>query len=292
MRFSFYPGCSMEATALGYLKSMEATIKALDVELEEIPDWNCCGASVASGVIGDFAQQAMTARNLAMAESKGLDILVACSSCYMNMGGTNKKFLEDENFAKRANEALAAGGIKYSGTLKVRQIVDILVNEVGLDAIKKRVKRPLKGLKVAGYVGCQTVRSIPWDYDNPERPVLLDKIIEALGATAVPFPKKASCCGSSHSIAQTEIVLEACKSIIDSALENEAMLMITPCPMCQMNVDSFQPMINKAYKTDYKMPILYLTQLMAVAFDLPKNEQALSYCITSPYEALAKIGIK
>ncbi len=290
MRFSVYPGCSMEATALSYLKSMNAVMKVLDVQLEEIPDWNCCGASVASGVVGEFPQQVMTARNLALAEKNGLDILVGCSSCYMNMGLTNKRFQEDAHFAEKANKALAAGGLHYNGTLKVRQIVDALVNDVGLDTIQGKVKRPLKGLKVAGYVGCQTVRALPWEYDNPERPVLLDQLVEALGATAVPFPLKASCCGSSNSIAQTEIVLEYSKAILDSALENQAQLMVTPCPMCQMNLDCFQTMINKEYKTTYKMPILFITQLMAIAFDLPAADQALKYCINSPQEALGAVA--
>ncbi|GBF34493.1 CoB--CoM heterodisulfide reductase subunit B [Desulfocucumis palustris] len=291
MRYSVYPGCSLEATALSYMKSLEPVAEALGMHLEEIPDWNCCGASVASGVVGDFAQQVMTARNLALAEEKGLDILVACSSCYMNMGLTNKRFKDDAHFAKLANEALAVGGLKYNGTLRVRQIVDALVNDIGLDKIKARVKRPLTGLKVAGYVGCQTVRALPWEYDDPERPVLLDQLVEALGATAVPFPMKARCCGSSHAIAQTEIVLDCSREILESARSNGASMMVTPCPMCQLNIDAYQGMINKTYNTNYAIPTLFITQLMAIAFDLPPEASALKYCIVSPYEALAPLGV-
>ena len=290
MRYSVYTGCSMEGNAISYLKSMEAVAEALDIHLEEIPDWNCCGATVASGVVGNFTQQVMTLRNFALVEDKGLDILVGCSSCYMNLGLANKHFKEDPHFAGMANEALAAGGLKYNGTLNVRQIVDVLINDVGLDKIKARVKRPLTGLKVAGYMGCQTVRALPWEYDDPERPVLLDRLIEALGATAVPFPMKARCCGSSHAIAQPEIVLDYSKEILESAASNGAVMLVTPCPMCQLNIDAYQGMINKAYKTNFSLPILFITQLMAVAFDLPPANAALEYCIVSPYEVLAPLG--
>ncbi len=291
MRYSIYPGCTMEGPALFFLKATEAVAEALGMHLDEIPDWNCCGASEVAGVVGEFTQQVMTARNLAIAEAKGQDVLVACSSCYMNMGLTNKHFKDDPHFAQMANEALAAGGLKYNGTLKVRQIVDILVNDIGLDKIKARVKKPLTGLKVAGYVGCQTVRALPWEYDDPERPVLLDQLIEALGATAVPFPMKARCCGSSHAIAQTEIVLDHSKEIIESAAANGASMLVTNCPMCQMNLDAFRGMINQAHKTNLTLPILFFTQLMAIAFDLPPAVAGLKHCVVSPYEALAPLGV-
>lgn len=291
MRYSTYPGCSMEGGAIPYIKSIDAVAEALEVHLEEIPDWNCCGATIASGVVGDFTQQVMTARNLAIAEEKGLDIMVACSSCYMNLAVVNNRFKEDAHFSNLANEALAAGGLKYNGTLRVRQILDIMVNDIGPDRIRARVKRPLTGLKVAGYVGCQTVRSVPWDYDDPENPSFLDKIIEALGATPVPFPMKARCCGSSHNLPQTEVMLDCSKEILESARVNEAQLIATPCPMCQFNLDAFQVKVNQRHNTKYALPTLFFTQLMAIAFDLPPAAWALKYCIVSPFEALAPLGV-
>ncbi len=291
MRYSVYPGCSMEGPALFYLKATEAVAEALGVHLEEIPDWNCCGAAEVSGVVGEFTQQVMTARNLAIAEAKGQDVLVACSSCYMNMALTNKRFKEDPHFAQMANEALAAGGLKYNGTLRVRQITDVLVNDVGLEKIKAMVKKPLTGLKVAGYVGCQTVRALPWEYDDPERPVLLDQLIEALGATAVPFPMKARCCGGTHALAQTEIVLDRSKEILESAAANGASMLVTACPMCQMSLDAFQGMINQNHKTNFALPTLFVTQLMAIAFGLPPAVAGLKHIVVSPYEALAPLGV-
>lgn len=290
MRYSLYPGCSMEGTAVSYLKSIEAAAEALGMHLEEIPDWNCCGATVASGVVGDFTQQVMAARNLAIAEAKGQDVLVGCSSCYYSLALTNKRFQEDEHFRNLANEALGAAGLKYNGTLRVRFILEVMMNDVGLDKIRSMVKKPLTGLKVAGYVGCQTVRSVPWEYDDPENPVFFDKLIEALGATAVPFPLKARCCGSSQAVAAPEIVVDKCKELMDSAIAGGAEMMATPCPMCQMNLDVYQSMVNKVHNANYNMPILFFTQLMAIAFDLPPAASALKYCVVSPFESLARYG--
>ncbi|MFZ5631909.1 MAG: CoB--CoM heterodisulfide reductase iron-sulfur subunit B family protein [Bacillota bacterium] len=292
MRYSFYPGCSMEGAAVPYLKSFEAVADALYMGLEEIPDWSCCGATVASGVVGDYPAQVLAARNLALAEPKRFDVIVPCSSCYMNLALANKKFQEDKHFRAMANEALRSAGLKYKGTLKVRQIIEVLVNDVGLDKIRSMVRKPLTGLRVAGYVGCQTPRVLPWSFDDPEQPVFLDKIIEALGATPVKFPMKARCCGSSHSLTRPEITTESGYNIIKSALEDQAQLMVTPCPMCQMNLDAYQGMVKKHYNLETPMPVLFLTQLMAVAFDLPPATWALKYNIVSPTEVLAQFGIK
>jgi len=290
MHYSYYPGCSLEATAIAYHKSLEAVADALGMELEEIPDWNCCGATVASGVVGDFTQQVMSSRNLAVAEAKGNDVLVACSSCYLTLAVTNKRFKEDEHFRKMANEALAAGGLKYNGTLKVRQVLEVMANDIGLDKIKARVTKPLTGLKVAGYVGCQTVRAIPWDFDDPEHPVFLDRLIEALGATPVYFPMKAKCCGSSHALAQPEIVLSSCRDILSSATEGGAQIAVTPCPMCQMNMDVYQSKVNKDLGTSFSLPILFFSQLMGVAFGLPPVSLGLKHSVVSPYQVLAPFG--
>ncbi|MCL5056672.1 MAG: CoB--CoM heterodisulfide reductase iron-sulfur subunit B family protein [Actinobacteria bacterium] len=291
MRYSFYPGCEMEGAAVPYLKSFEAVAHVLGIELKEIPDWNCCGATVASGVIGDYPAQVMSARNLALAEPEGADIIVPCSSCYMNLAITNRKFKEDGHFRQMANEALGEVGLKYNGSLNVRQVIDVMVNDVTLDGIKAKVKKPLTGLRVAGYVGCQTPRVFPWEFDDPEQPVFFDKIIEAMGATPVKFPMKARCCGSSHNLTRTEIVTEACYNIITSALDDQAHIMVTPCPMCQMNLDAYQGKVKQHHKLNTSMPVLFFTQLMAIAFDLPPEAWALKHNIVSPYTALAKFGV-
>ena len=292
MRYSFYPGCSMEGSGIPYFKSTNAVAEALGMELEEIEDWNCCGATMASGVTGDYVQQVVAARNLALAEQKGLDILVSCSSCYMSLAVTNKHFKEGKHFKEMANEALAAGGLKYNGTLRVRQILDVMINDVGLDKIRARVKRPLAGLKVAGYVGCMTVRAMPWEFDDPENPVFLDRLIEALGATPVPFPMKARCCGSSQASVAPEVVVSYGKKILDSAVAGGAHLIVTPCAMCQLNLDAYQAQLNKTYNTNFSMPVLFFTQLMSLAFDLPPTAVGLNHNIVTPFHVLSRYGAK
>lgn len=293
-KYTFYPGCSNEATAKANMLSIEAVAKALDLEMEELHDWNCCGATMASGVVGDFTQQVVTARNLALAEAKakGHDVVTGCSSCYLTLAVTNKRFKEDEHFRTRANEALAAAGLQYNGTLEVRQFLEVIISDVGLDKVRQRVKKPLNGLTVAGYVGCQTVRALPYHFDDPEQPVFMDRLMEALGATAADFPMRARCCGSSHTIPQRDIVLDLGYRIFASAAAGGAQVIVTPCPMCQLNLDAYQQLVNRKYETNFNIPVLYFTQLMAVAFDLPAEATAFKYNIVSPYEALSSFGAR
>lgn len=293
MRYSLYPGCSMEAgAAVPYLKSFEAVADVLYMGIEDIPDWSCCGATMASGVVGDYPAQVLAARNLALAEPKRFDVIVPCSSCYMNLALTNKRCQEDKHFRAMVNEALRTAGLRYKGTLKVRQILEVFINDVGLDKIRSLVRRPLTGLRVAGYVGCQTPRVFPWEFDDPEQPVYFDQIIEALGATPVKFPMKARCCGSSHNLTRPEITTQSCYNIISNAQEDGAQIMVTPCPMCQMNMDAYQSMVKKNHNLQTPMPVLFFTQLMAIAFDLPPDTWALKYNIISPTEVLAQYGVK
>jgi heterodisulfide reductase subunit B len=294
MAYTFYPGCASEATGKASFISFEAVVKALDIDCHgEIPDWNCCGATLVANAIGDFAQQAIAARNLALAEKEGKDILVACSSCYLNLAWTNEKMKTDPDFKSQINEALGAGGLSYNASLQVRHLIDVLVNEIGLDKIRERTIKPLEGLKVACYSGCQTVRALRRpDFDDVEYPVMLDRLVEALGATAVPFPMAARCCGGSQQFTNPELIYDLTGKILDCAAENGADVIVTPCPMCALNTDAFQQKIAKLKNKEYNMPVLFVTQLMGVAFDLKPKDLALQYNIVSPYQKLAKYGVK
>ncbi|MEW6725861.1 CoB--CoM heterodisulfide reductase iron-sulfur subunit B family protein [Desulforudis sp. 1088] len=290
MPYSFYPGCSMEATGKAYHVSFECVNKALDLEAHEIPDWNCCGATVVANITGDFPQLAVASRNLALAEPAGHDVLIGCSSCFVNLAWANEKFKTDPKFAAKINEALSAAGLKYNGTLRVRQLIDVLVNDVGLEKIKARVVKPLTGLKVACYTGCQTVRALRRpDFDDVEYPQMLDKIVEALGATPVPFPMAARCCGGSQQFTNVQLIYELTGSVLECAAQAGADLMVTPCPMCHMNTDVYQRKINKVLGRNYDIPVLFITQLMGVAFDCKPKELGFEYNIVSPSKVLAKI---
>ncbi|HPZ42686.1 MAG TPA: CoB--CoM heterodisulfide reductase iron-sulfur subunit B family protein [Bacillota bacterium] len=286
MRYSFFPGCSLEGTAVAYYKSLVAAARALGLYLELIPDWNCCGATVAPGAAGSYTSRVLAARNLALAATRGLDVLVGCSACYLALFDANRRFQEDALFRSRANEALAEGGFSYEGNLRVRQVLEVIARDVGLAKIRERVRQPLTGLYVAGYVGCQTVRAVPGSFDDPENPQFLDQLMEALGAVAVPFPAKVRCCGGSRAAAAPGEVLGYVQSIIEAAESAGASLVVTPCPMCQFNLEVNQLWINQTCGSSFNLPVLFFTQLICVAFGLGPAA-GLKHCLVSPYRALA-----
>lgn len=289
MKYTYYPGCSSEGTGKSYHHSAVEVAKALGIELNEVEDWNCCGSTVMSSVTGQFTADVLAARNLALASKMGAqDVVATCSSCYAILGNVNKKFA-DEKFKANANDALSKDGLSYDGQLKVRMLLDVMVSDLGLDKIAAKVVKPLKGLKVAGYVGCQTVRSMR-EFDNCENPTFLDNIVENLGATPVNFSHKLKCCTGIMAMTSPEVTIPALYPILKSAYESGADLIVTPCPLCQMNLDAFQIKVNKAYGTNYNIPVLFFTQLMALAFGMDRKKAALDYCIVSPNNALQKFG--
>ena len=292
MKYFLYWGCSLEASGANYLASLEPVCKALGMEFEEIEDWNCCGASISYVGANDLAIKVLNARNLAIAEKKGrYDIIAPCSSCYIQMNKVNHEIQTDPDLARKVNAALAEGGMGYKGGIKVRHIQDVLFNDVGIEKIKAKVKRPLNGLKVAGYVGCQSVRPFG-EYDSVEKPSVQDKILSALGAEAVEFPKQMRCCGSGIFLSEMDLCLGLVRNILEDAVNHGAEIISTVCPMCSMNLELYQERINKKFGTDFDIPIVYLTQLMAVSFGMDmKSGAALDYNTIPPeYAIRAALG--
>ena len=282
-KFTYYPGCSSQSSGSHLDTSLRAIAPELGLELEELDDWNCCGASVGHIEGGQLPNTALSGRNLANAQRQGpQDIMTGCAACYLNTHGTNEKIKKDVALRGRVNEALSAADLSYDEDLKVRHACEVIVNEVGLDKIKERVTNPLEGLKVAGYVGCQTVRPFAntdagGKYDTYDDPEFLDNFAEACGAEAVAYDSKTSCCGGSVSVMSPDKTLHLIKKIVDSAVEAGADVIATPCPLCQVNVEMYQDAINKKYGTDYHMPVVFYSQLMAVAFGMDaKTDAALN----------------
>ena len=189
--YSYFPGCSEESTGLGLGLSAEAIAEPLDMELVELEDWNCCG-STPYGSLAEEESIAVAARNLALAEKRGLDLVTPCSSCYVTLAKANRHLQEHPELLAQVNEALAAVNLSYLGNVRVRHLVDVLVNDVTPEVIATRVKQPLHGLRVAPYYGCQLVRP-DYGLDNTESPESLDRLVECLEAEAVSFPLKARC---------------------------------------------------------------------------------------------------
>jgi heterodisulfide reductase subunit B len=286
--YSYFPGCCLSTEGFGkaFDWSTEAVNKVLDIEFKEIEDWNCCG-SVPYDTLHELASFCIGARNLALAEKSGFDVVAPCSSCYVFLSRTNTYLKQYPKLKPKVDEALAAGGLEYHGTVRVRKVLDIYVNDVGYDAIAAKVKKSLGGLKVACYYGCQEVRP-KFGFDHPEYPKSMDKLMNTLGAESVPFPMKSRCCGGSLIISEEAASLELIKKLLDSALSNGAECMVTGCPLCQLNVDAYQTMVNKKFKTNYHLPVLFFTQLMGIAFGLEEKDLGFKTSIVPAQKVLAK----
>ena len=288
-QYAYYPGCALSEEGFGkaFNWSTLAVNKALDIEFKEIEDWNCCG-SVPYDTLHELASFCICARNLAIAEKMGLDVVAPCSSCFVFLSRTNSYLKQYPELKPKVDEALKAGGLEYHGNVKVRKVLDVYVNDVGYDVIASKVKKPLSGLKVACYYGCQEVRPVFGGRDHPEYPRYMDKLVKALGAEAVPFPMKSRCCGGSLIISEEAASLKLIKELLDSAISNGAEVMVTGCPLCQLNVDAYQVMVNQKYKTDYHLPVLFFTQLMGLAFGYGEKDLGMKTSIVSAEKALAK----
>jgi len=282
--YAYYPGCSAEATASPLGISVPAVAKALDIDLAELEDWNCCGSTPFHSV-NKLEAAAMAARNLAIAEKTGLDLVTPCSNCYVVLASVNEHLKELPSFREKVDEALAAGNLEYGGGVKVRHLAEVLYTDITPEGIASKVTKPLKGLKVAAYYGCQLVR--PNGFDDPESPHSLDDLVTNLGAEAVPWEMKAHCCGSSLIMPEPDVALELINKILRNAQEHGAQCLITPCPLCQINLDAYQSQVNSKFKTSYNLPVLFVTQLIGVALGIPAKELALSKNIVSPMRVLA-----
>jgi heterodisulfide reductase subunit B len=285
--YTYFPGCSSsEGGSKAYGHSAQAVSKILDVELVELDDWNCCGSTPYSSV-DELSSLCLSGRNLALAEKRGFDLVTPCSACFVNLNRTNSYLKQYPQLKAQVDEALAAGGLEYQGTVRIRHLLDIFTEDIDSDTIKTKVKRNLSGLKVAPYYGCQIVRP-RFGSDHPEYPQAMDKLVASLGAEPVPFPLKSRCCGGSLIISEEALALDLIRKLLESAVSNGAECLVTVCPLCQTNLDAYQSRVNKKFKTNFNLPILFFTQLMGVAFGLSDEDLMLKTSIVPAERVLAK----
>ncbi len=294
--YLLYPGCSMETSARAYYDSLMAIAKPIGLNLKEIEDWNCCGATEYLGIKLTPAY-ALIARNLALAAqaSNGTHEVVApCSACYLNLAKADHYMREQPKLDKMVNEALAAGGLAYTpGSLEIRHLLDVIVYDIGLETVEKNVVRPLTGLRLAPYLGCMVPRP---DYEHRwsdyEYPVELDVLLKALGAEVIDYPLKTECCGGHMTQIGPETAFELIRRLIATADDHQADAMVTVCPMCQLNLDGFQGEVNHFFNTKYHMPVLFFTQLMGLAFGIEPKELGFGLELISARNVLDAIGVK
>jgi heterodisulfide reductase subunit B len=263
MPYTYYPGCSLESTSRAYDESLRKVFEMLKLELHELKDWNCCGATMYMSIDGPVASS-ISARNLALAETLGYDVVAPCSSCFTVLSKTHRLMRENEEIRMRIGEALAPAGLKYDLSLRIRHPLDVLVNDVGVELIRMQVKRDLSGLRVANYYGCQIVRP-ERGFDDRENPTTMDNLFEALGAVNVYFPMKVRCCGGMLMTTYPEVALKLVKELLECAQENRAECIATTCPLCQINLEAYQGRVNAKFQTDFKIPVLFFTQLVGLA---------------------------
>jgi len=270
MRYQYYPGCSLEGTALEYHLSTVALMQSLGVELLEIEDWTCCGASAAHAVSRLLAL-ALPARNLAIAEQNQdvTDILVPCSACYLNLRRVEEEIKADYDMLHRLNDVLAGDHLQLAGTKRVRHLLGVLSQDIGPQEILKLRHRDLNGMRIAPYYGCQCLRPYV-AFDDPESPRSMTALIEATGATIHRWRMGATCCGASHVTTDREVGLELVAAILEGAAGADAI--VTVCPMCQMNLEGFQRKLSRARGKDLRVSVLYLPQLLGLSLGVPPGD--------------------
>lgn len=286
LEYAYYPGCSLEHTASPYDTSIREVFKALGVGLKEIEDWNCCGATMYMSV-KKIVGNAISARNLAIAQQMGLDICAPCSSCFTILRKANRHISSDPKEREKINEALGAANLSYDKTVEIRHPLDILVNTVGLDVIKSKVVRPLDGIRVAPYYGCQIVRPHGF-FDDKDDPVTMDQLMSALGAKVTYYPSKVRCCGGMLMTTQEDVALKLNNNLLQAAADNDADMIATACPLCEMNLEAYQDKINSKFGTNFNIPIVYFSHLVGIALGIAPEKMGLDKLVIPATKLTAK----
>lgn len=282
MDFSYYPGCSLDSTAVEYNDSVQAVFAALGIALHELEDWSCCGASSAHNLDRELSL-ALPARNISLAQQAGRDVVMPCAACFnrhktadhtMRMDPDRRTFLEQKV------------GFRFSGAVAIRPVLDVVVNEVGLEKVRGAVKRPLTGLKAVGYYGCLLVRPHEvTEFEDPECPTFMNQVLEALGAEARPWSYATDCCGGGLSLTKSGVAAKMVGKLAERAREAGAEAIVTSCPLCQINLEMRQA------KDRPKMPIFYFTELMGLAFGLERASRWWGKHLISPVGLLQGLSI-
>ncbi len=279
MKYSYLPGCAQYGTAADYRKSIRPVFNHLGIELEEIRNWNCCGAS---HIPDEIISIALSARNLAL--SKGIDLATPCCLCYSNMMHANTA-LEGNALKSRINEALTN---KYDGKTKAKHLLEVIVKDFGLAKLAEHVRIPIK-IKAVPYYGCTLTRP-EGNFDSPENPKSLDNLITILGAEPVKYYYKTKCCGGPILITNEDITLGLAKNLLMMAKESGADCMVVICPLCHLQLDAKQKAVESKYNINIDMPVIYFTQLIGLAMGLKPDELGLDEHLVSTDRLIAKIG--
>lgn len=285
MKYSFFPGCSLESTAKDFQMSTLGVAKALGIDMEEMPDWTCCGSTPAHATDGLLAV-ALPARNLAIAEKMGNDVVTCCAACYGRLATANLSLSRDEKLRAEVENAI---GSRYVGNVNVRHFLQVLRDDIGRAEIRENVKKSLNGLKVACYYGCLLLRPRELSIaDDPENPQLMEEILSAAGAEPIEWPYKTECCGASFSISRTKTVEQLSGEILSMAKQSGADCIAVACPLCQTNLDLRQSDIEKSIGKQIGLPVFFFTQLLGLALGLSDDALGIDKLIVNPTAVLVR----
>jgi heterodisulfide reductase subunit B len=271
----------LRGTGREFEESALAVCRALGIELVELPEWGCCGASSAHNT-NRLLSMALPARELIQAHRMGMDLMVLCAACFSRLKTAQHEIARSEELQKQVELAL---GEKYNGNVRIRHLLEVLRNDVGLDEVRKSVKKDLSGLRAAAYYGCLLVRPLEvLGFDDPEHPTIMDDLLGAAGAATRRWSYKTECCGGSLSITRPDIVTNLVDNLLGRAEEAGANCLVTACPLCSANLEMRRG-------RDCKMPIFYFTEVLGMAWGLPESHRWLSRHLVDPLPMLRAIGV-
>jgi len=281
--YAFYPGCTLHSTGIEYGRSARAVCEALEIELVEIDDWNCCGASSAHSLDMELAD-ALPARNILLAQAIGQDIAVPCAACYGRLSAARRRLDTDAPFRAMLEETT---GIRLESPIRPRALLEIILADIPVETWKQKVERPLTGLRPVSYYGCLLLRppEAAGRWDDTEHPIRLNRLLDGLGAAAQEWSYATDCCGASMTLNRSDLVVELVGRLIDGAAEAGANCIVTACPLCQANLDGRQP------RGSQDMPIFYFTELLGLALGISDVAGVLSKHATDPRPLLRRVGL-
>jgi succinate dehydrogenase / fumarate reductase cytochrome b subunit len=276
LKFALYPGCAAKGATPELYQSTMAIIGRLGIEVVELAAASCCGA----GVLGEAdpdAALALNARTFAQAEQLGLDVMTICGTCQGVMSAANRRLKSEPGVRERINGFLAPEGMTYGGTVQVKHLLWIVVREIGMKVLNEKIRQPLADFRIAPFYGCYILRpSWELDFDDPENPSSLEKVIRAVGGEPVAYTGRTKCCGFPIILEKEAIAVAMAGTNMKEAKEAGADFMVTPCPLCHMSLDIYQERAGKAVNTALHLPILHLPQLLGLALGIPAKDLGLS----------------
>jgi heterodisulfide reductase subunit B len=291
MKISYFPGCTLKSNAKNFEDSTLCSLKELGIDVQELKRWNCCG-TVYSLATDDLMHHLASIRNLIRVKEAQTDsVMTLCAMCYNTLKRVNERIKADPESLEKIHKFMDEEEVSYQGDVKVRHLLELLRDDIKFENIAKKVRKPLQNLKVASYYGCLLVRPKGIGFDDMENPTILDDLMTVLGAKAVDFPYKTECCGAYQTVDKPETVAERTFSILTSARNQGAEVVAVSCPLCAFNLDHRQKDTQKKYSEFKRMPILYFTQIMAIALGCEEKDLRFDLHYVDPKPLLKQKGL-